>query len=196
MSFNPGELQEILSIYKAESEEHLLKMNECLIRLEKETDRTDILEEIFREAHSLKGSARMIGFEVVEKVAHRLEDLFGVARKGELSLGSETFDVIFEAIDVISRVTERWLIDPQGEVEDVSPVLEGMESLLRGEQKPGERKAEARKTRAKDRSEARTEKPQPQREKDPRRRAAGTPKARLPTPLRGRRPGKKSQPGR
>ncbi len=35
MSFNPEELQEILSIYKAESEEHLLKMNECLIRLEK-----------------------------------------------------------------------------------------------------------------------------------------------------------------
>ena len=114
MSFRPEELREILSIYKAESREHLEKMNECLIRLEKEADRTDILEEIFREAHSLKGSARMIGFEAVEKLAHRLEDIFGVARKGELNLASTTFDVIFEALDAISRVTEKWLLDPQG----------------------------------------------------------------------------------
>jgi two-component system chemotaxis sensor kinase CheA len=190
MSFNPEELQEILSIYKAESEEHLLKMNECLIRLEKETDRTDILEEIFREAHSLKGSARMIGFEVVEKVAHRLEDLFGVARKGELSLGPETFDVIFEAIDVISRVTGKWLLDPQGEVEDVSPVLEGMESLLRGEQEPGEKKAEVKKTPAGKRPEAGTGKPRPQREESPPEKSPGEQTGAAPS---GRKAGKKVQ---
>ena len=84
MSYQPDELQEILSIYKAETEEHLQSLNEGLLRLEKEPRRIETLEEIFREAHSLKGAARMIGFEAVEKIAHALEDLFSLARKGEL----------------------------------------------------------------------------------------------------------------
>ena len=50
MSFQPDELQEILSIYKAETEEHLQNLNEGLLRLEKAPRRTETLEEIFREA--------------------------------------------------------------------------------------------------------------------------------------------------
>jgi two-component system chemotaxis sensor kinase CheA len=58
VSHQSDELQEILSIYKAETEEHLQKLNERLLSLEKSPRRTETLEEIFREAHSLKGAAR------------------------------------------------------------------------------------------------------------------------------------------
>ncbi len=132
MSFNPEEIQEILSIYKAESEEHLQKLNQCLLLLEKEPARGDVLEEVFREAHSLKGSARMIGFATVEKLAHGLEDLFGAARKGELTLGAETFDVIFKTIDAVSRVTEAWLADPSSEGEGAEDLLALIKSARSG----------------------------------------------------------------
>ena len=124
MSFNAEELKEILSIFKSESEEHLQKLNESLLLLEKEPGRSDLLEEIFREAHSLKGSARMIGFEAVEKISHGLEDLFSVVRKGEVVLNAGAFDAIFASLDAINRLTEKWLADPDGEAEDVGPLLE------------------------------------------------------------------------
>jgi two-component system chemotaxis sensor kinase CheA len=127
MTYRPDELQEILSIYKAESEEHLQKLNACLLRLEQEPRRTETLEEIFREAHSLKGAARMIGFEAVEKVAHSLEDLFGLAKKGELALGRGVFDAIFAAIDAIGKLTERWLADPGAP----SPPVEDLVARIR-----------------------------------------------------------------
>jgi two-component system chemotaxis sensor kinase CheA len=123
MGFNSEELKEILSIFKAESEEHLQKLNASLLKLEKEPGRTDLLEEIFREAHSLKGSARMIGFEAGEKISHALEDLFGAVRKGEMDLHIGAFDAIFAALDAINRLTEKWLAEPDTEAEDVGPLL-------------------------------------------------------------------------
>lgn len=124
MSYQPDELQEILSIYKAETEEHLQKLNEGLLRLEKSPRRTEALEEIFREAHSLKGAARMIGFEPVEKIAHGLEDLFSLARKGELEFERHVFDAIFAALDAIAKLTAGWLENPGAPSPCIDDLLE------------------------------------------------------------------------
>lgn len=129
MSYHADELLEILSIYKAETEEHLQKLNEGLLSLEKAPRRTETLEEIFREAHSLKGAARMIGFEAVEKIAHGLEDLFGLARKGELDFGRHVFDVIFVALDAISKLTDAWLENPGSPSPPVDDLLERIRSV-------------------------------------------------------------------
>ena len=132
MSYQPDELQEILGIYKAETEEHLQKLNEGLLLLEQSPQRTETLEEIFREAHSLKGAARMIGFEAVEKIAHGLEDLFGLARKGELSFGRPVFDVIFSALDAVSKRTADWLENPGAPGAPVDEVLAGLREVCAG----------------------------------------------------------------
>ena len=134
MSFQPDELQEIFSIYKAETEEHLQKLNEGLLSLEKSPRRAETLEEIFREAHSLKGAARMIGFEAVEKIAHGLEDLFSQVRKGELDFGREVFDVIFAALDAISRLTAGWLDNPEAPVPPLDDLLERIRAVRTGRQ--------------------------------------------------------------
>ncbi|MHB8835878.1 MAG: hybrid sensor histidine kinase/response regulator [Candidatus Methylomirabilia bacterium] len=129
MSYQPDELQEILSIYKAETEEHLQRLNAGLLRLEKSPRRTETLEEIFREAHSLKGAARMIGFEAVEKIAHGLEDLFSLARKGELDFDHKVFDVIFAALDDISKFTNAWLENPGAPSPPVDDLLERLRAV-------------------------------------------------------------------
>jgi len=129
VSFPPDELQEILSIYKAETEEHLQKLNEGLLCLEQTPRRAETLEEIFREAHSLKGAARMIGFEAVEKIAHALEELFSLARKGELELERQVFDGIFAALDAIAKLTARWLENPGAPAPPVDEVLERIRAV-------------------------------------------------------------------
>ena len=96
--------EELRSLFKTETNEHLQHLDEGLLRLESDPTDTAILESLFRDAHSLKGAAGMLGVTVVETVAHRFEDLLSSARNGEISLTSATVDRMYRALDAISRL--------------------------------------------------------------------------------------------
>ena len=83
---------ELEKLFKAESDEHLACLDNGLLRLEQTPADPDILEEVFRESHSLKGAARMLGLTSVETAAHRLESIFNAARKGDQPLTSEAIE--------------------------------------------------------------------------------------------------------
>jgi len=76
-------------LFKAESEEHLQHLDDALLRLEKTPTDQALLEEAFREAHSLKGAARMLGLTSIQTPAHRLEDELNAARHGAQALNAE-----------------------------------------------------------------------------------------------------------
>jgi len=76
-------------LFRAESEEHLQHLDDALLRLEKTPADQALLEEAFREAHSLKGAARMLGLNGIQTPAHRLEDELNSARRGAQSLNAE-----------------------------------------------------------------------------------------------------------
>jgi len=86
---------ELRQLFKAESTEHLASLDDGLLRLEKNCTDQALLEEVFREAHSLKGAARMLGLSKIETAAHGLESILNTARKGEAPLTP----------DVIERMT-------------------------------------------------------------------------------------------
>jgi two-component system chemotaxis sensor kinase CheA len=69
-------------LFRAESEEHLQRLDDALLQLEKAPADQHLLEEAFREAHSMKGAARMLGLSAIQAPAHRLEDQFNAARRG------------------------------------------------------------------------------------------------------------------
>ena len=83
--------KELHTLFKAESAEHLARLDDGLLRLEKTPTDPELLEEVFRESHSMKGAARMLGLGKIETAAHGLESIFNAARKGETPL---TPDVI------------------------------------------------------------------------------------------------------
>ncbi|MGR8929611.1 MAG: hybrid sensor histidine kinase/response regulator [Gammaproteobacteria bacterium] len=83
---------ELKKLFKAESEEHLAKLDAGLLRLEKTPTDQELLEEIFRESHSLKGASRMLGLNRIESTAHGLESIFNAARKGEAPLTPDTIE--------------------------------------------------------------------------------------------------------
>ncbi|MDP1981148.1 MAG: Hpt domain-containing protein, partial [Sulfuritalea sp.] len=98
---------ELYRLFKAESEEHLARLDDGLLRLEKLPADPALLEEVFRESHSLKGAARMLGLARVEAAAHGMESVLNAARKGEASLTPQTMARMNAAlVDLRGRVQE------------------------------------------------------------------------------------------
>ncbi|HNO11162.1 MAG TPA: Hpt domain-containing protein, partial [bacterium] len=71
MDLSKDELKEMMSIFKVESEEHLKNLNKGLLKLEETPNSRELIDELFRTAHSIKGSARMMGFQKIEGVSHK-----------------------------------------------------------------------------------------------------------------------------
>src|SRR5438034_8039152 len=96
--------RQLLALFAVEAEEHLQVINQNLLALEQQPEPKrvqSLLAEIFRAAHTLKGSARSVNLDSVGSLAHRLETLFGQSQKGERRLAPGTFDLIYEALDAI-----------------------------------------------------------------------------------------------
>ena len=101
MEFQKDELNEILNIFQQESTEIIASMDEKLLRLENEGIDDDLAMHLFRDAHSLKGSARMLGFEEIQNIAHKIEDIISLIREGKLNVDSKITDTISECLGFI-----------------------------------------------------------------------------------------------
>lgn len=107
MEFQDDELQEILNIFNVESEEIISRLNDNLIALEKSPTNKDVLILLFRDAHSLKGASRMIGFTATQNLAHKLEDTLGLAKEDKLIINSQIADVMYKTVDLISNIIKQ-----------------------------------------------------------------------------------------
>lgn len=106
MDFLEEELEEILNIFREESEEQIQKLNQNLLKLEANPGDGAAISELFREAHSIKGAARMIGLTDIQTLAHKLEDIFGHAREGRLHITPAIVDKMCKTVDFISSIVE------------------------------------------------------------------------------------------
>jgi len=118
---------ELVALFKIESEERLQNLDQGLLRLEANPRDTAILDALFREAHNLKGAARMVGAVDVGTVAHRFEDILGEARRGATTLSAELIDGLCSGLDgmrhLVTQVIEG---KPAGvAVEEILAVLSG-----------------------------------------------------------------------
>ncbi len=90
----------MLDLYQQEVETQGAALNEGLVAWESDPASADI-DGLMRAAHSLKGAARIVGLDLVGKVAHQLEDLMVAAGKGEVTLGADQLDWLFNAVDIL-----------------------------------------------------------------------------------------------
>jgi two-component system chemotaxis sensor kinase CheA len=91
------EMQEILIDFLAESSEML----EHFVKLETDPTNAELLNEIFRCMHSMKGSAGFLGFTHLVEVAHQGESLLNKLRQGEIGVSPFIIDIILEAVDAV-----------------------------------------------------------------------------------------------
>ena len=138
-------MRQLRAIFKVEAAEHIQAMNRVLVALEKnpeEEERAELLKEIFREAHSLKGAAGAADFGDVEATGHRLESVLGAAKAGDIELTPDLCDVLYEAIDASSIIVEATLEGrPHGlDLPDLYTRLDAAEEgrvIPRGERREG-----------------------------------------------------------
>lgn len=97
---------EILASFQAEAEERLQNLNQGLLTLEKDPGNQEVLDAIFRDAHTLKGSAGMMGLTEIKELAHRIEDVLGDARETRLTLSTSVFNCLFKALDTVTDVLQ------------------------------------------------------------------------------------------
>jgi two-component system chemotaxis sensor kinase CheA len=97
---------EDLRVFLAEMEELLQLLDEDLVRLEREPDNTALLHEIFRAAHTIKGSAATIGHQQMAGLTHAMETLLDRLRRGELSITPAIVDTLLAALDALRTLKE------------------------------------------------------------------------------------------
>lgn len=129
----------MLDLYQQEVETHAAALDEGLVAWEADPATADF-DGLMRAAHSLKGAARIVGLDDVVRVAHTLEDLFVAAGKGELSLGSDQLDWLFNAVDVLTESGRQpeekmaaWLA---GNTEWAQAVIDGLHAIREGQGEP------------------------------------------------------------
>lgn len=126
----------IVEIFREEASERLDRMVDYLLAIEAQQDPGDALAGLFRDAHSLKGSAGMLGFEEVGVVAHAVEDVLEDVRRAGAALPVHFAEALLRAVDAMRRgaagetgfadetVTELRALSAPGPTPESSPASE------------------------------------------------------------------------
>lgn len=98
------EFQEILQDFLVESFELIEQLDQDLVELESRPDDLDLLNRIFRVAHTIKGASSFLNFDVLTHLTHHMENLLNMARHGDLVIEPNVMDVILESIDLMKAL--------------------------------------------------------------------------------------------
>lgn len=89
--------------FAQEASELVQKLNDGLIRLEKDPQNYEVLKEILRVTHTLKGSSKIMRFQNVSQLAHKMEDLLISLQDGHINFNEDLLDLFFQGVDLISQ---------------------------------------------------------------------------------------------
>lgn len=95
------DINQYINIFVEESKEHLQNMNDVLLELEKNPNNHDLINEIFRVAHTLKGMSGTMGFTNMANLTHDMENILQAIRNNEIEIADETIDILFECFDAL-----------------------------------------------------------------------------------------------
>lgn len=135
ISIMPAPDATILALFRTEAEACTATLSRGLVQLE--TGGSEVLEELMRAAHSLKGAARVVGIDLATRVAHALEECFVAAQRSALDLRAQNVDALLAAVDLLSELSQctaqgltRW---QEQRSAAASQIIANLEALARGE---------------------------------------------------------------
>jgi chemosensory pili system protein ChpA (sensor histidine kinase/response regulator) len=120
---------EVLSYFAPEAQEYIESLEGQLLRIEKEPDNSAVIDQLFRTAHTLKGSAYTVGFQSLGDLVHYVEDFMMAVREGRIKIVPGHTDVLLRSVDVVRLLMRR---DPTSLVtlrQRYASALEGLKHL-------------------------------------------------------------------
>lgn len=119
--------EKLMSTFREEAAEHLKAIADGLLEIEKNlpaAEKQQLIETIFREAHSLKGAARSVNQQSILEICQTLEAVFSLWKQNKIKISSESFDVLHRAINAISKAVAERL-----EANAFSGIIEQLQNL-------------------------------------------------------------------
>jgi len=95
------DVSQYLDIFIDETSGHIQSLSDNIMELEKEPENKDVVNEIFRSAHSLKGMAGTMGFKRMQHLTHDMENVFQEVRNDNVKVNSNLIDILFKCLDAI-----------------------------------------------------------------------------------------------
>ncbi len=123
------DMQEIISDFVTEAEESLDRIDPLFVELETNGEDKEILNDIFRCVHTLKGAAGFLGFQQVVDVAHTSENILKKLREGDIALSKRVVDVILRSVDTL-RVLIGHVKHGENAIENIAPLLAELDAAL------------------------------------------------------------------
>lgn len=121
-----------LEVFIDESNEHLQSCSESLLVLEQNPDNIEIVNDIFRNAHTLKGMSATMGFEDIADLTHKMENVLDAIRNHKIQVTAELLDVVFESVDHLEEMVSDISNGGDGK-KDVTQTVEKLKRLESGE---------------------------------------------------------------
>jgi two-component system sensor histidine kinase and response regulator WspE len=136
----PGNIDAVmLDLFRTELEHNTRALSDGLLALGENVSNGKLLENMMRASHSIKGAARLVGIDVVVKLAHVMEDCFVAAQKSKIILDENSIDLILKCVDALKQIAKLSPAEHGGWLEanapQVSELIHSLHSIEKGEKK-------------------------------------------------------------
>ena len=119
MAFEDGEnTQELMSIFQTESEEIIERIFEGLMELEKNSGDRELIASLYRDMHSLKGAIRMVGFNNIQMIIHKIEDIFDTLKNDKVKVSADSVHVIYKSVELVSKYLQESIANNREIIDD------------------------------------------------------------------------------
>ena len=130
------DVSQYLEIFIDETAEHIQSLSDNIMALENEPEDHDVINEIFRAAHSLKGMAGTMGFKRMQHLTHDMENVFQEVRNDKIKVNGDIIDVLFQCLDAIEGYLNQIKETSDEGTNDNDAIIGALNGILNGTAAP------------------------------------------------------------
>lgn len=120
-------------LFFEETDTYFEQLNADILELEENPEDLDIINSIFRSAHTLKGMAATMGYDSMADLTHHMENVFVLLKEEEIVVTTDVITLIFDSLDTLSDIVEDLRADGSGKM-DVSGLIKQLEEVAEQEE--------------------------------------------------------------
>lgn len=136
------DMAKYIKMFISEARDNLRVMNDSMLELEKDPSNRELVDQIFRSCHTIKGMANMMNMKAVADLAHALEGLLACVRDGKLEPTGTAAETIFDGFDALDVMV--LAVESSQQLQENQPIVDQLREIIAGAPK----KAEPKKPRA------------------------------------------------
>ena len=128
---NDSKNKEMFAIFQLESEEILERLFNNLFDLEKKPADKDLISTIYQDLHSIKGAVRMVGFNNIQGIFHKMEDIFDAVNNGQFVLDKDTINLMSRSLETASKYLQESVKNSREIIDETyNAVISNLEYIL------------------------------------------------------------------